>query len=388
MRATDKNGGTQTPQRGGNGSRVRISTEEVAVNRQQVWKAIGATLLVFGSHLYGQTAHSQTQAATTTRGTFVRFDVSGSSALYPAAINSAGAITGYYSDAGSLLHSFMRAPDGRVIRFDPPGATCSLSGSNVCSVSTDINPEGVISGYYQDTSGNTHGFLRARDGRFTTIDVPGSINNTQPQGINPAGTVTGGYVGTGLLSHGFLRRSNGVFTTFDPPGSSYTQAYDINPSGVITGVYRDAGGVTRGFLRSLDGNIATFDPPGDILEFPPPPPTTINAEGTVTGTYCGSSCHGFLRAPGGTLTTIDAPGDNYGTYVAGINSAGAMAGYYILADFTAQHGFLRTRDGKFITFDPPGSLITTPIGINESGTIMGSYCNATSCHGFVWTHRP
>jgi len=78
----------------------------------------------------------------------------------------------------------------------------------------------------------------------------------------------------------------------------------------------------------------------------------------IAGSYCGevscNSVHGFVRAPDGKLTTIDAPGQNYGTTATGINSAGTITGYYILADFSATHGFFRTHDGKFSTFDPPG----------------------------------
>lgn len=357
-------------------------------------KGLSAKLLACRSQLYGQSAHSSTQAAAA-GGTFTTFDVPGGSfsgGPGPTAINSAGAITGTYFDAGKLIHSFLRAPDGTVTTFDPPGATCSLSTSNTCSFSTGINPAGVISGGYQDASGNIHGFLRASDGTFTTIDVPGSNNFTSPSGINPAGTVTGGYFGTGSLFHGFLRRSNRIFTTFDPPDSNYTQADAINPSGAISGSYRDAGNVFHGFLRSLDGKIVTFDPPvGFLTNYPP---TAINAEGAITGTYCGdefcNSVHGLLRARDGALTAIDAPGNNYGTSVAGINSAGDTTGWYILADFSAQHGFLRTRQGTFITFDPPGSASTMPSAINESGTITGTYCDATfsSCHGFVRTQHP
>jgi hypothetical protein len=105
---------------------------------------------------------------------------------------------------------------------------------------------------------------------------------------------------------------------------------------------------------------------------------------------CSSSCHGFLRARDGNFTTIDAPGNNYGTFSAGIDSAGAITGFNLLADFSAQHGFLRTRQGTFITLDPPGSVITTPTAINERGVITGMGCDATGliCHGFVWTPNP
>jgi hypothetical protein len=105
----------------------------------------------------------------------------------------AGAIAGYYTDAGFLVHSFLRTPDGTVTTFDPPGATCSLSTQNICSGASPITPAGVILGTYADAN-RFHGFLRATDGTFTTFDPPDSIE-TFASTINPAGAITGIYIG-------------------------------------------------------------------------------------------------------------------------------------------------------------------------------------------------
>ncbi len=95
-----------------------------------------------------------------------------------------------------------------------------------------------------------HGFLRARDGTFTTFDPPGSVS-TVANAINPAGAITGPYVDVNIVEHGFLRARDGTFTTFDPPGSVGTTAAAINPAGAITGPYINASGTTiHGFLRS------------------------------------------------------------------------------------------------------------------------------------------
>src|SRR5215471_18606450 len=64
---------------------------------------------------------------------------------------------------------------GNLITFDPPGSTgTSPSG---------INSAGEISGTYSDNSFNSHGFVRAPDGTITTFDVPGAIF-TVASGIN------------------------------------------------------------------------------------------------------------------------------------------------------------------------------------------------------------
>jgi hypothetical protein len=83
----------------------------------QVWKAISVILLVCGLQLYGQ------QITT--------FDVPGAGTgfgqgTFPTAINPAGVITGYYLDAGSIPHGFLRARDGTFIPFDPLGSLVLL----------------------------------------------------------------------------------------------------------------------------------------------------------------------------------------------------------------------------------------------------------------------
>ena len=72
--------------------------------------------------------------------------------------------------------------------------------------------------------------------------------NTLPYAINPAGAITGTYQDA-IGIHGFLRARNGTFTSFDPPGSAATQSNGINPAGAITGTFFDAGFTAHGFLR-------------------------------------------------------------------------------------------------------------------------------------------
>src|SRR5215469_6029952 len=65
--------------------------------------------------------------------TFITFDVPGAAqGTFPNAINPAGAITGYYLDASSLNHSFLRDTDGTFTTFDPPG--------RIASEAISINP--------------------------------------------------------------------------------------------------------------------------------------------------------------------------------------------------------------------------------------------------------
>jgi hypothetical protein len=61
-------------------------------------------------------------------------------------------------------------------------------------------------GFTADSSANGHGFL-LKNGRFTTIDVPGAAaaaGGTSAGGINPQGDIVGYYLGGDTLIHGFL----------------------------------------------------------------------------------------------------------------------------------------------------------------------------------------
>lgn len=83
-----------------------------------------------------------------------------------------------------------------IVTFDPPGSTFT--------VALDINPAGVTTGFYEDASGVSHGFLRAPDGTFTTFGPPGSVI-TLPASINAVGAITGWYEDANFVEHGFLR---------------------------------------------------------------------------------------------------------------------------------------------------------------------------------------
>ena len=64
----------------------------------------------------------------------------------------------------------------------------------------------------------------------------------------------------------------------------------------------------------------------------------------------------------------------------------------------ARHGYLRKPDGSFVTFDDPNAaavsgqgsnpivnLGTDPVGINDSGAVIGEFSDANGVrHGFLW----
>jgi len=72
----------------------------------------------------------------------------------------------------------------------------------------------------------------------------------------------------------------------------------------------------------------------------------------------------------------------------GINSEGAMAGYYVNAN-NVSHGFVRVRDGAITEFDVPGAGTgqyegTQAYDINRAGEVTGYYIDANGVyHGFL-----
>src|SRR5918996_3635685 len=101
---------------------------------------------------------------------------------------------------------------------------------------TGVNDRGHVLGHYVDSDGTTHGFLW-RDGRFTTLDVPGATSPT-PVDINDRGDVVGLYVDTAGALQGFLHR-NGRYRIISAPGAPKSVALGINDRGQIVGYTAD-----------------------------------------------------------------------------------------------------------------------------------------------------
>ena len=124
----------------------------LTMNRPGFWKSLTAghwkKLLVLCLVLCWLELGFPQRAYAPTAPTFTTFDFPGSVLTWPASINPAGAITGYYIDASYMSHGFLRAPDGSFTTFDAPGLYMRPQS---------INPAGAITGYYYDWT--HHGFL-------------------------------------------------------------------------------------------------------------------------------------------------------------------------------------------------------------------------------------
>lgn len=310
---------------------------------------------------------------------------------YPYAINAWGEITGFYEDSNGAIHGFLRYWDGEIKPFDPPDSHDTYPVA--------INLEGEITGYYYDANISYHGFLRDSEGHFTTVDVPGAgtaLNQgTTPVAINDEGAITGSYCGGSTSPfpvtwcYGFVRSRDGAITTFDPSNSTSVFPEGIDDFGVTTG-----GVGSLAFLRDWNGDILTFAPPSGEDAFA----NAINPQGVVAGYYVapennafGYLLRGFLRNLDGSFATFDAA--TYSpccifTIPEAINLEGAITGYYN-DGYNLNHGFVRSPNGSITTFDAPDAGTgffqgTLAWGINLEGAITGYYIDANNVyHGFV-----
>jgi hypothetical protein len=97
----------------------------------------------------------------------------------------------------------------------------------------------------------------------------------------------------------------------------------------------------------------------------------MNSKGTIVGTVTNSSrkTYGFLRQTNGKITKVEYPGAQY-TSVYGINDSGTIVG-----SFSGRHDqvFLRTADGKFTSFVPSNTQFLEGFAfIDNLGNVAGT----------------
>lgn len=165
---------------------------------------------------------------------------------------------------------------------------------------------------------------------FKFFQTPGTVN-----GVNDYGTT----VGEANLPRAFIRYSNGGISYFTAPNAAATTLTARNDSGVSTGFYSTQGAAS---------NIAK----GFILH-------------------------------GSTFTSFVHPKAVWGTELTGINKYNSTVGWYLDSSEQA-HGFKRWSNGGLSALDFPGGQFTQPTGVNDSGTVVGSFSDSAGEHGFLY----
>src|SRR5262249_60879471 len=80
----------------------------------------------------------------------------------------------FFSDSVNVFHGYVRSNQDVITVFDAPGAgTGPFQGTFPFSPLV-MNPNGAITGWATDSAFVSHGFLRDRNGGFTTFDVQGA----------------------------------------------------------------------------------------------------------------------------------------------------------------------------------------------------------------------
>jgi hypothetical protein len=108
----------------------------------------------------------------------------------------------------------------------------------------------LIVGWWVDMMDNEQQGYMIQDGVFTPFMVPGSAA-TQAWDVNPDGIIVGFYrLGTATF-RGFVKTGETYETIHHTElGTTATRAFGINPRGDIVGSYA-RGGVTRAFLARV-----------------------------------------------------------------------------------------------------------------------------------------
>jgi uncharacterized membrane protein len=219
-----------------------------------------------------------------------------------------------------------------------------------------------------------------------------SPNGTAPNDVNSAKWVVGFYQSVvDGLDHGYAQKGKD-FKNIEPPKVLGSYLSGINDQGTMVGGYCDTvvcnpRNAQHGYLYE-SGRYTRFDYPtaGTTIV-----PEGINNLGEVVGGYCpglfscpeGSlpSAHAFLLKRG-VYTTLDFPSAT-ATQAYGINDSGSIVGSY-LDSVLAGHAYLY-QGGVFSKLDFPNALWTVAVSINNSGTVSGYFADTKAIvHGFIY----
>lgn len=108
----------------------------------------------------------------------------------------------------AILGSATASICGEISNFDVPGAGTAPGQGTFGEA---INTEGTTPGWFIDTTGLYHGFIRDCGGKTTSFDAPdsgttpGSYQGTVPQSMNVVGEIVGYVADNQNVYHGFVR---------------------------------------------------------------------------------------------------------------------------------------------------------------------------------------
>ncbi|HET9791545.1 MAG TPA: hypothetical protein VFR08_09610 [Candidatus Angelobacter sp.] len=170
----------------------------------------------------------------------------GNLAAQPRGINNRRDVVGSLSTVTApVVHGFL-LHRGHYTVIDFPGTAFT-----VC---TGINSFGLITGYYTENTGETHGFVWFRGNFIATFQVTSSAEakNTFPMAINDLGQVVGDFANPFITQGAFVRNFDGTIRILDlatllqPIGGGSGFLTGINNRGDLLGSFGPGLGETFG----------------------------------------------------------------------------------------------------------------------------------------------
>jgi uncharacterized membrane protein len=195
-------------------------------------------------------------------------------------------------------------------------------------------------------------------------------------GMSDGGVVVGSLRDTSGNATGFLYEA-GTYTTLTVEGANFTQVRHISADGRYATGYYTGASVAGGFVLDRNSAALTLVPSGSgaslmILQ-------GANSAGLVTGSVSGSTQAAVIyNAITGTTTLYTSVSGLTSPRFRDITEAGLVAGWAGAVSLVGT-----TADG-FESFSVPDAANTFAQGINEAGTVVGSYTDANgNSHGFI-----
>jgi hypothetical protein len=231
-----------------------------------------------------------------------------------------------------------------------------------------INNSNHVVGTYADAYGAEHGFRGTIAGSYTTFDYGHGTGGTEARSLSDEGYITGYVTSDGFhYLYEFMRRANGSFVIIKNDGTPVTGvAQGITSGHVSVGEYWDPYfTASHGYVAKNGHMTSSVDL---SVETTQTKPRAINRSGVIAGYFLNSNGanEGFIQQNGVTQVVAYPDPSAINTYVEGMNDKGTVVGSW--DDGNGTHGFrLTTSTGKFTEIKVPGARYVQIWAINDRG---------------------
>jgi hypothetical protein len=152
-------------------------------------------------------------------------------------VNDNGVLVGFYSDSAGNYQGFREA-EGTYTTISCPDFTTTRAYG--------INDMGIIVGDNANSTTGPFSGMVYKSGKCTSVNFPKAVS-TSAKSMNMGGQISGWYTDSSGVTHGFVKTGS-TFQSINYPGATGTLAYHLNDSGQIPGYYSDSTGAVHGFI--------------------------------------------------------------------------------------------------------------------------------------------